>query len=101
MTLPRAHVVFSGSLLFHMRFDPTMIILAWASCYWLIQYHCIDCGATGPFRRRRTHVCDRVRQRWEEQVVTPEVVPLWVQFFFWCVVLSFIYLTTADLLRQN
>ncbi len=30
-----------------------------------LQYHCLDCGATGWFRRWRRHACPRVVERWQ------------------------------------
>jgi len=32
----------------------------------LIQYHCLDCGATGSYLRWTHHLCFRVRERWSE-----------------------------------
>jgi hypothetical protein len=29
-----------------------------------LQYHCLDCGATGWYHRWRRHACDRVVDRW-------------------------------------
>jgi hypothetical protein len=31
---------------------------------WLIQYHCLDCGQTGPYPRHRRHACPAVVARW-------------------------------------
>jgi hypothetical protein len=32
----------------------------------LIQYHCLDCGRTGPYPRHRGHACPGVLARWRE-----------------------------------
>ena len=32
---------------------------------WLIQYHCLDCGHTGPYPRHRRHACPAVVARWQ------------------------------------
>jgi hypothetical protein len=32
--------------------------------YFLLQYHCLDCGATGWYRGWRRHACPRVCERW-------------------------------------
>ena len=29
-----------------------------------VQYHCLDCGQTGPYTRRRRHACTAVIARW-------------------------------------
>jgi hypothetical protein len=31
----------------------------------LVQYHCLDCGATGWLLRYRRHACSRVLSRWQ------------------------------------
>jgi hypothetical protein len=35
----------------------------------LIQFHCLDCGATGWLLRRHHHVCPKVMRRWQNQIV--------------------------------
>jgi hypothetical protein len=45
---------------------PIALILLIASLGLLpgcFQYHCLDCGATGPLRRWKRHVCPRVAER--------------------------------------
>jgi hypothetical protein len=47
------------------RFDRTWpIFLSLFGLPFLLQYHCLDCGATGSFLRWRQHACAAVRQRW-------------------------------------
>lgn len=41
----------------------------------LIQYHCVDCGATGLFFGRERHQCSRIRDRWHERRMSPPYVP--------------------------
>jgi hypothetical protein len=36
-------------------------------CFFLIQYHCRDCGATGFLLRFRKHVCPTVLARWNQR----------------------------------
>jgi hypothetical protein len=35
----------------------------------LIQFHCLDCGATGCLLRRHHHICPKVMIRWQNQIV--------------------------------
>ena len=32
--------------------------------YFSLQYHCLDCGATGMVHRWQRHACPKVRERW-------------------------------------
>jgi hypothetical protein len=32
-----------------------------------VQYHCLDCGQTGSYRRRHRHACNAVIMRWNER----------------------------------
>lgn len=43
-------------------FGPTVLI-GLAVAYVSLQYHCLDCGATGSYRRWRRHACPRVWDR--------------------------------------
>jgi hypothetical protein len=42
-----------------------IIIIGLVSGYFLLQYHCLDCGKTGLFHRWRQHACPSILQRWE------------------------------------
>lgn len=33
--------------------------------YFALQYHCLDCGATGMVHRWQRHACPKVRERWD------------------------------------
>jgi hypothetical protein len=39
------------------------ILLSVGGVVFLLQYHCLDCGATGLLFRWRRHACERVRER--------------------------------------
>jgi hypothetical protein len=39
------------------------LVVAFPGVLWLLQYHCLDCGATGSLFRWRRHACEHVRAR--------------------------------------
>jgi hypothetical protein len=38
--------------------------LGLGGAYFLLQYHCLDCGTTGPFHRWKRHSCSGIWERW-------------------------------------
>jgi hypothetical protein len=45
---------------------PSFVIFAGlVAGYFLLQYHCLDCGKTGLFHRWKEHACPSILQRWE------------------------------------
>ena len=53
----------------------------------LIQFHCLDCGATGWLFRYQQHACPRVVARWQNQVVRRFHGPrLRIQLIAWFIV---------------
>jgi hypothetical protein len=44
-----------------------LVVAVWLSLLvafpWLVQFHCLDCGATGRLKRWRGHLCPRVAER--------------------------------------
>jgi hypothetical protein len=45
---------------------PSLIVFGGlVSGYFLLQYHCLDCGKTGLFHRWKSHACPSILQRWE------------------------------------
>ena len=54
----------------------------------LIQFHCLDCGATGCLLRRHHHVCPKVMIRWQNHIVRRFHGPgLGLQLFGWFIVI--------------
>ena len=55
-------------LLLQSPFQPLAIatIVPIALLPYLIQYHCLDCGRTGPYPRHRGHACPGVLARWRD-----------------------------------
>jgi hypothetical protein len=54
----------------------------------LIQFHCLDCGATGCLLRRHHHVCPKVMIRWQNQIVRRFHGPgLGLQLIGWFIVM--------------
>jgi hypothetical protein len=43
---------------------PLLAILGTVVAGLVLQYHCLDCGATGSYLRWRRHACPRVVDRW-------------------------------------
>lgn len=58
-----------------------------------LQCHCLDCGATVPFRRWRSHTCERVRARRalgrRRRFVGPKP---FLQLFVWIIILLIVVL---------
>ena len=45
---------------------PILVVLVLLSALglpWLFQFHCLDCGQTGPMRLWKRHICPRVAER--------------------------------------
>jgi hypothetical protein len=64
----------------------------------LIQFHCLDCGATGCLLRRHHHVCPKVMTRWQHQIVRRFHGPgLGLQLIGWFIVMmaAFVFGTVA------
>jgi hypothetical protein len=57
--------VFAESHLAALMF-PAFGLAGCAGCF-LLRFHCLDCGTTGPFRRWRSHACAAVWERWNER----------------------------------
>jgi len=50
----------------------------------LIQYHCLDCGQTGRYHRRRRHACPAVFARWHDGRRSRFPFPSsWIQLVVW------------------
>jgi hypothetical protein len=45
------------------------VVFGLVAVFALLQYHCLDCGATGSLFRWKSHACDRVRARQEADQV--------------------------------
>ena len=43
--------------------------------YFCVQFHCLDCGASGMFARRNRHACRGVRERWLARRMVPTYYP--------------------------
>jgi hypothetical protein len=62
----------------------------------LIQYHCLDCGQTGSYPRRRRHACSGVLARWREGRRSRLPFPTsWAQLVVWAWVLGAIAVLLA------
>jgi hypothetical protein len=61
-----------------------LLILPMVMLPYLIQYHCLDCGRTGPYPRHRRHACPGVVARWGEgrRRRVPFPTP-WAQLVVW------------------
>ena len=73
-----------------------VMVLPLAFLPYLVQYHCLDCGRTGPYLRRRRHSCEGVVSRWRDG--HPSRFPLpstWAQLVFWGWVLGSIAVLLA------
>ncbi len=55
----------------------------------LIHYHCVDCGRTGTYPRRREHICPGVFARWNRGPRSRLPFPsAWVQLVCWIYLLG-------------
>jgi hypothetical protein len=58
--------------------------------FFLIQYHCVDCGATGWALRHRRHACPEEVARWQNRRPLPRGLPsVGTQIVMWCFLLLF------------
>ena len=66
----------------------TAITLSFVA-FFLLQFHCLDCGATGWLLRSWAHVCPAVVARRQSQRVSPFRGPgLGLQLFAWFIVIT-------------
>jgi hypothetical protein len=57
------------------RLVPATWLIALVAGYYLIQFHCLDCGKTGMFHQWRRHACQSVLHRWQERVMVSSRFP--------------------------
>ena len=75
-----------------------LFAFSWVSCYFLFQYHCLDCAETGWFHRRHLHACSRVRERWSEGRMC--FVDLRLQAVIWLLVILVVCEITSAFIHQ-
>ncbi len=61
-----------------------LLVLPLVMLPYLVQYHCLDCGRTGPYPRHRGHACPGVLARWREGHRSRFPFPTpWAQVVVW------------------
>ena len=77
-------------------------IVVFALALLLIQFHCLDCGATGWLFRYQQHACPRVVARWQNQVVRRFHGPrLRIQLIAWFIVTAAAFVLFAIALGSS
>jgi hypothetical protein len=64
-------------------------LLVMALGFFLIQYHCLDCGGSGWYQYASRHACEPVLARWREKVETHTLLRARTQLSIWIYVLVF------------
>jgi hypothetical protein len=79
-----AELFLLGEVMSSKRLEPFFLVLSSLLLpLFLIQFHCLDCGATGWLHRVGRHVCPGVLARRERRTAWPRILAPTVQFRIW------------------